>query len=197
MLVSLGVPSASGAGLLISIGELEQSGGSGSFEVLLTNTEPVVGTTFNIAGFSFELLAAPGSGITFTAADYPTSGPAPYIFDGTGQTTLDPTIPLSEDAFPNTNFSGADTEFTYASIPVAPGDMFSLGLISFTATSTVSLGELQGLVVRAGTTLSDENFQPIAYSLAAASVPEPSSLVMAAVGGALVLVVAVARRTGR
>ncbi len=186
VLTSLGVPSAS-AGLLVSIDKLQQAGGNGSFEVLLTNTEPLGGTSYGLAGFSFELLAAPGSGITFTAADYPTSGSPAYIFDGTGQTSLDPTIPLSSDTFSNSHFSAADTEFSFLSIPVNPGDSFSLGLISFSATSTLSLANLQGLIVSGGTILSDENFQPIPYSMSGSAVPEPSSVVLFGLAGALML----------
>lgn len=178
-------PSVSVADLLISIDDLNQSSGSGSFKVTLANTEGPGGTTYQVAAFSFELLSAPGSGLEFTAADYPTSGSPPYIFDGTGQTSVDPTILLSSYTFANTHFSGADSEFTQSWIPVAPGDGFSLGLVSFTAASPVSLGDLQSLIVKAGTVLSDENFDPIPYSLPGIAVPEPSTLTTACLAVAL------------
>lgn len=183
----LGVQSASAAGLLVSLDKLQKAGGSGSFEVLLTNTELPGGTTYDVAGFSFELLAIPGTDLSFTAADYPTSGAPPYIFEGTGQTLLDPSIPLSADLFPNAGFSGSDIEFALLSIPIAPGDVFSLGLVSFTSTSSISLSDIQGTIVAAGTSISDENFDPIPYSLPNAAVPEPSSLVMTCLAGGLIL----------
>jgi hypothetical protein len=183
----LGGPSASAAGLLISLDKLQQAGGSGSFEVLLTNTESPGGTTYDIAGFSFELLAIPGTDLSFTAADYPTSGSPAYIFEGTGQTLLDPSIPLSADLFPNAGFSGSDIEFALLSIPIAPGDVFSLGLVSFTSTSSISLSDIQSMFVRSGTSLSDENFGPLPYTLPNEAVPEPSSLVLTGLAAGLVL----------
>jgi len=174
----LGIPSVSAAGLLISIDDLNQSAGSGSFELLLTNTETPGGTTYDIAGFSFELNAA-GSGVMFTAADYPASG---YVFDGTGQTSLDPTIPLSTNTFPTSDVSGSDVEFIDSSITVAPGDVFSLALISFTSPTPDTVSGLESLIDTKGTVLSDANVRPIPYSLPNASVPEPSSVVMLGLG---------------
>lgn len=190
----LGGPSASAAGLLISLDKFQQAGGSGSFEVLLTNTEAPGGTTYNVAGFTFELLAIPGTDWSFTGADYPTSGAPAHIFEGTGQTLLDPSIPLSADLFPNTGFSGSDTEFVSSSVPVAPGDLFSLGLASFTSTSNISLNDLQRMIVAAGTSLSDENFNPIPYALPYSAVPEPSSLVLTGLAGFLAVGGTCARR---
>jgi hypothetical protein len=181
-----GTPPAAASGLLISIGGLDQSGVDGSFEVLLTNTEFPGGTTYEIAGFSFELLGTPGSGLTFTAADYPTGSP-PYIFDGTGQASLDPSIPLSNDLFPNTHFSGADVEFVAPSIAVVPGAVFSLGLVSFTSISTVTADELVGTIVREGTVISDPGFQSIPYALPNTAVPEPPSWTLISLAGAIIL----------
>jgi hypothetical protein len=196
MLAGLGVPSAS-AGLLISIDALEQAGGNGSFEVVLTNTEAAGGSTYGIAGFTFDLLAAPGSGLTFTAADYPAPAALPYIFEGTGLASFEPSITLSDAIFPTDHIIGGDVEFVLPSIPVAPGDRFSLGLISFTAASTVALDDLQGIIVRAGTSLSDENADPIPYALPNTAVPEPSSLILTGLAGGLVLGALHARRPGR
>jgi len=183
--VFLASSSASAAGLLISIDDLNQSGGKGSFELLLTNTDVPGGTTYDIAGFSFELNAA-ASGLIFTAADYPSGTPA-YIFDGTGQTTQDPTIPLSTNAFPTSDVSGSDTEFTSSSIAVAPGDVFSLALISFTSPTPVTVSGLESLISTSGTVLSDANLKAIAYSLPSTAVPEPSSVAMVALAGTLIL----------
>lgn len=181
----MGAPSAS-AGLLISVEGLTQSAGSGSFEVTLSNTNAPGGTTYDVAGFTFELIAAPGSGLTFTAADYP-AGAIPYIFEGVGQTTLDPTIPLSYDSFPTADVNGADSAILAASVSVASGDKFSLGLVSFASAVPVLLSEIQSMIVRSGTSLSDENFDPIPYTLPNAAVPEPSSLVLTGLAAGLVL----------
>jgi hypothetical protein len=174
---ALWAPTAAASGLLFSIADLQQGGGIGTFEVILTNTELAGSATYDVAGFSFELAAAAGSDLVFTAADY---GPAsaPYIFDGTGQTTLDPSIPLSYDPFPTGDVIGSDTEFTYPSIAIDPGHTFSLGLISFSATSDVPLIDLQLSFVAGGTSLSDRDGLPIAFLLPNAAVPEPSTLAL-------------------
>lgn len=189
------IPTASAAGLLISIDQLQQTAGSGSFQVILTNTEDPAGITYRVAGFTFELLSTHGSGLKFQGAEYPTSDLPGYLFEGTGQTVLDSAIPLSYDEFPTAHFSGADTEFVETSIPIGPGVSFSLGLITFETPSPVSLGSLQELIVRAGTVLSDENFEPIPYSLPNTSVPEPSSWVTLALGSIGVIGVASRHRT--
>ena len=186
LFLNLGLETAASAsGLLISIDGLTQSSGSGSFELVLTNTEDPGGTTFGIAGFSFELNGG-GSGLLVTSADYPTGTPA-YIFEGTGQSSLDPTIPLSTDTFPTADVSGADVYFGLSglSAPVAPGDALALALITFTSPDPITINDLVAMIDTRSTVLSDENFRPIGYSLPVTAVPEPSSLAMVVLAGTL------------
>ena len=118
-------------GLVMSIDDVTgPTVGLGTFEVLLSNTEPSGGQSFDVASFSFQLMVPSSSGIQFTGATTSTSG-ASYIFDGTGERSIDPSFTLSPDPFPNAGFSGSDTEFTFASINVAPGDTFGLGFVFY------------------------------------------------------------------
>lgn len=193
-----GTSSASAGGLAVTIDDLTQSGNTGSFQVILQNTESAGGTVFDVASFTFELEVDSASGLQFTAADYPVSGVVPpYIFDGTGFGAIF-SIPLSSTTFPSYNVVGSDAEFvSLPGIPVNPGDVFALGVISFEATTNVALDTLLTSFVRSGTSFSDGTGREIPYSLPNVAVPEPHSLVLCAAGGLFIGVFGVSRRTRR
>ena len=118
-------------GLVMSIEDLTgPTGGAGTFEVLLTSTEAAGGQSFDVAAFSFQLTVPTTAGVQFTAGSTDTVA-APYLFDGTGTATSDPTFTLANVTPPYTTVTGSDTEWTYSSIAVVPGAVFSLGLISY------------------------------------------------------------------
>ena len=184
------------AGSVMSIGNVTgPTAGEGTFEVLLSN--PAGGQSVDVASFSFELMVPANSGVEFTGVSTSTLS-APYIFDGTGGSTVDPTFTLSLDAFPNTDFKGSDTEFTYPSISLAPGSVFGLALVSYSVSPSAPPGDVQITFVGDGTSLSDAEGKGIDFTkditqgvihIAGAAVPEPSSFVMAVVGVAAGLVV--------
>ena len=189
-------------GLVMSIDDVTgPTVGLGTFEVLLSNTEPSGGQSFDVASFSFELMVPSSSGIQFTGATTSTSG-ASYIFDGTGGASIDPSFTLSPDPFPNAGFSGSDTEFTFASINIAPGDTFGLGFAFYAVQPGAPAGDVAISLVSDGTSLSDAtgariDFQADASKgiihVAGASVPEPTSLLLISIGLAPTLA-AVGRR---
>ncbi|MGC8643782.1 MAG: hypothetical protein ACP5XB_28310 [Isosphaeraceae bacterium] len=102
-------------------------GSSGSFDLLLVNTSST--DSFDIAGDQFVLSLSGPAGIDFTGVSINTVA-APYIFISSG-TTQPGGLPLSLDTFPNTSFTGLDTEFASPGYrPVNPGDTFGLAHVS-------------------------------------------------------------------
>jgi hypothetical protein len=169
--------------------------GAGTFEVLLTNTNPAGGQGFDVASFTFELMVPATSGVRFTGATTATVS-APYIFAGTGGASVDPNFMLSLDTFPNTGFSGTDAEFTFPSITVAPGNVFGLGFVTYAVLAGAPPGDVPISFVPPGTSLSDASGTPIGFQtdatkgvihISGAAFPEPSSLLMAFTGLGTVL----------
>ena len=198
LLLNLGISSsAQAAGLLMSIDDIQLSGSSGTFEVLLANTESPTGKSYDISSFTFEVAAPAGSSMQFTDATIATAA-APYLFDGTGQGAIDPafTLPVDPSLLPSSGLVAADSQFVGTGplgdqyfTTIAPGVTFSLGLVSFTFTpGEPPAGLVPSLVAGPGTSLSDVNGKSINFSFPDAAVPEPSSLVMTLVGVGILLV---------
>jgi len=173
------------AGLVMSIEDLTgPTGGAGTFEVLLTSTEAVGGQSFDVAAFSFQLTVPTTAGVQFTAGSTATVA-ARYLFDGTGTATFDPRFTLANVPPPSNTVVGSDTEWTYSSITVGPGDVYSLGLISYSVAPNAPSADVQISFIPPGTSLAGESGGIDFTSDAAAgvihvAVPEPSSLVLAA-----------------
>src|SRR5262249_3882650 len=75
--------SAHAAGLVLSIDPVTgPSSGQGTFEVLLTNTTPAGGQSFDVASLSFALMLPTAAGVQFTDATTATTTAA-YLFEGT------------------------------------------------------------------------------------------------------------------
>src|SRR4051794_6464344 len=87
-------PSPARAALILTVANSTAlTGGTGSFDVVLSSTSG----TFAVSGFAVELSVSGASGVRFTAANVNTTA-APYIF-GTLQSP-----PLTFNTFPNTDF---------------------------------------------------------------------------------------------
>jgi hypothetical protein len=179
------------AGLVISAPTLTAApGSSGSFLVEITDTDPIGSTPFIIAADSFELTLTGAAGVTFTNAVIPATGPPPYIYADSSD--IDQGIPLyisPTNPFPTTDFTAADTANPLGSSPfttVNPGDVFSLGLVSYSVSPTAALGSVATIGFGAATSLSDNNFNAVPFTttngsitIQTATVPEPSSWVPA------------------
>ena len=113
-----GAVPCSAAGLMIEAPNLTATpGSSGSFDLLLVNTNPTGGTSYDVSSDQFVLSLSGPLGITFTGVSIATDPvAAPYIFVSSG-TTQPGGPPLSTDTFPNTTFTGADTEFATSGLP--------------------------------------------------------------------------------
>ncbi len=135
------VPCSAG-GLVIEAPNLTATpGSSGSFDLLLMNTNLTGGASYEVSSDQFVMSLSGPLGIAFTAVSIATDPvTAPYIFVSSG-TTQPGGPPLSADTFPNTTFTGADTEFASPGIrTVNPGDTFGLAHVSYSVSSTTPNG---------------------------------------------------------
>ncbi len=184
-------------------------GFSGTFELELINPASN-SSSFDVAGFQFELRVPDASGVLFTNATTATSA-STYIFSGNSVAdsffggsliVSPPPPPATSDLLGFDTVLGPNTFTT-----LNPGDSVGLGLISFSVDPNASPGLVPISIISldadnpSGTQLSDPNGNPISFAtsdgsivIGASSVPEPTSLVMALIGGAAVAFAARARR---
>lgn len=199
-------------GLVISAPDITGApGSSGEFQVLLTNTNPSGGASYNVAGDSFELYLDNANGrVLFTNVAIPGAGSAPYIYSVSTADQLG--IPLytePNNPFPTNVFTAGDSGyFVKGGYPgyttVNPGDVYALGLVSYSIAPTASPGgppiAIDFVGIGTSTSLSDENGNPIAFSTTAGSVtitavtPEPSSWVLATTAVGIFVLSRVRRR---
>ncbi len=98
------VPGFAG-GLVIEAPNLTvAAGSSGSFDLLLVNTNPIGGTSYEVSSDQFVLFAVGAGWASHSRVSRSTRSAAPYIFVTSG-TTLPGGPPLSADTFPNTSFT--------------------------------------------------------------------------------------------
>ncbi len=200
---ALAGPAPCRAGLILEAQNVTSSPGStGSFDIVILNTDP--GTNFRVAGDSIKIALNGVSGVSFTAATIATT--TPYIYPQSG-TLGPPASPLSFSSFPNTTFIASDSEFGplgYRSISF--GETYGLAHVSYSVASSAvaSVGTISFLDLGAGTSLSDTSGGSIPFATQngtftispAATTPEPSSVVLLAVGGSCLAMVGVRRAIG-
>ena len=119
------------AGLVIQAPDLMVTpGSSGSFDVLLTNTNAAGGASFGVSLDSLDLALSGSPGIAFTNVTIDTV--VPYIYT-VSATTLPGSDPLNFGiAFPNTGFTVADSDGASPFFQtVNPGDTFGLANVSY------------------------------------------------------------------
>jgi hypothetical protein len=116
-------------------------GSSGSFDLLLMNTNLTGGASYEVSSDQFVMSLSGPLGIAFTAVSIATDPvTAPYIFVSSG-TTQPGGPPLSADTFPNTQFTGIDLEFASPGYrTVNPGDTFGLAHVSYAVSSSTPNG---------------------------------------------------------
>jgi hypothetical protein len=171
------------AGLVIEAPNLTAAPGStGSFDVLLVNTNAIGGTSYDVAADSLELSLVGPLSVTFTGVSIDTVA-APYIYV-TSATTVPGGLPLSLDPFPNTHFTASDSEVAAPGFrTVTPGETFGLAHVSY-AVSPPSPGGTDTIAFGSpATSLSDINGFAVPFtisngSISVAVVPEPATLTM-------------------
>ncbi len=201
MLSVVTLPRECRADLVISAPDITGApGSSGEFLVLLTDTDPTGSTPYNVAGDTFAMVIGDNSvPIFFTNIAIPSTGSTPYIYSVSTADKLG--IPLyteTTNPFPGTNFTAADSGYSVTGgypgyTTVSPGDVYALGLLSYSINANLSPeGHPIPIHFRStGTSLSNSSGGAIRFSttdgsitITAAAVPEPSSkiLVMTTVG---------------
>jgi hypothetical protein len=179
---------AARADLVFSVNDVTAvagSTGNATLEVSLTNTGSV--SSPEIAAFQFQLMVSGASGVTFDDADISTANHA-YIF---GTDTSAP--PLSFDAFPNTAFTASDLyTIPDGGVALGAGQTVGLGRVTFdVALSAAGISPVT-IVPNFTDSVLDPNGDTISLPYqfvngsinvtSSASVPEPSSLVLALLG---------------
>jgi len=175
------------AGLLIQAPTVTAApGSSGSFDVLIENTNATGGQSYQLAADVVELSLTGLSGVSFTGVSIMTvSASYVYVVSGTTQGGG----PFSFDTFPNTQFDASDSEFGPVGYrAINPGDVYGLANVTYSvsagaplATGTLALGP--------DTSLSDPSFNGIAFTagsgsftVSSSAIPEPPSLALAVIG---------------
>lgn len=184
------------ADLVMSLGSMiGPTAGHGTFEVLLSNTNPTVDASYTVAAFSFELSVPVTSGVEFTGASTDTVG-ASYLFQGIGQGSIGPTFTLSLDTFPNTDFTGSDSTFPLLKdVVIDPGKSLGLGLIAYEIKPWTPTGQVQVTFVDIGTSLTTAVEAAVPFttdvrggiiSITSTAVPEPSTFLVASISVVLI-----------
>jgi hypothetical protein len=159
-------------------------GSSGSFDVVLMNTNAAGGASYGVSIDSLELALSGSAGVVFTDVTINTIVPYIYVVSAT---TLPGSDPLNFGiTFPTRGFTvsdadGADPFFQ----TVNPGDTFGLANVAYTVSPTFSGTDTITIAsLNVGTSLSDINGNAIPFtamngSISTTSIPEPSTLILA------------------
>jgi hypothetical protein len=197
-IVMLVCATRSDAGFVISVSNVTASAGSsGSFDILLSNTNSPEGASYSVSSDGLELAMTGISGVTFTGVTIDTTTPYIYLTSGT-------TIgggPFSFDNFPNTEFTASDSEFSSLDNyqrTIAPGMSLGLAHVTYSvAAGTAPSAGLIDIVVNSdgsATSLADFAGDAIpftamdgSFTVTPSAVPEPSAFLLTATGFALVV----------
>jgi hypothetical protein len=177
-------------------------GTSGQFDVILRNNSAATAT---IGSFGVDVLQSSTSAVSFTAIDNNTT--APYIFNITGSFPpgFQPNL-LPMEA------SGNDLAASGGQV-LNPGDTFGLVHVRYLVDPGAIPGTVVGISLEqfpidlpppGGTSLADDLGNPVPFTsvngtitIQSPAVPEPASVTMLAISGAIVLLGARFSRRGR
>jgi hypothetical protein len=168
-------------------------GSAGSFDILITST----GGSFNVASDTVELTLSGLSGVSFTGASIETI--TPYIYGAVSATTEGSTFTFS--TFPGTTFETFDFLLTLGAQTISAGDVFGLVNVTYSVDPGATPGASGTLTLGTDTSLADAvgnnvSFTALDGSITIASaVPEPTSVVLLAVGGIAFTLVPALKRT--
>jgi hypothetical protein len=184
----IGSSSRCRAGLVMTVENVTTTAGSlGSFDVLITNTNPSNGASYGVAADAVEIALTGTTGVEFTGVSIATTS-APYIFpvSGTSVGGL-----FSYDSFPNTQFTVSDSDFVntapYEQL-IDPGQSYGLVHVSYQvlANAPASMGTIS--ILDSGTSLADFDGNAVQFStsngsfIVAGAVPSPPALFLTATG---------------
>lgn len=180
--VALGTGAPCRAGLVIEAPTITAApGSSGSFDVLITST----GGTFSVAADDVELSLTGLSGVSFTGVSIATA--TPYIYGANSATTEGSTFSYS--TFPGTTFETFDFLVPSGAQTIAPGATFGLVDVQYSVAANATPGASGALTFGPDTSLSDASGANVAFTTSGGSfaisnstVPEPSTLILMAMG---------------
>ena len=186
-------------GLLISAPAVNAAAGSnGAFDVTITNTNGTNGTSYDVAGDIVELTLTGPSGVNFTGVSIATADT--YIY-AVSATTIPGSV-FSFSTFPGTMLETFDFDVSSVGFrEIDPGQTFGLVHVTYSVAAGAAPGT-GSLMFGPDTSLSDQfannitDFTAPAGSFTVTSVPEPSSLILLAVGGVAVSLFWRARNRG-
>jgi hypothetical protein len=210
----LQLSAASRADLTLNITNMTTSSPTaGSFEVDVSNDS---GNAVTLSNFSLELTLSGLSGVSFAGASTDTTA-APYIFDGVGGAAYsllpgNPPFQFSYSSFPTTDVAVSDSDWLSTpplggllpAITIANGATFGLAVTDYSVLTQTS-GIAQVNFAAAGTAASDTNFNSVNFDydspaaaiiVPTATVPEPSTLALAAIALAAILAACGFSRSG-
>jgi hypothetical protein len=186
------------AGLVIESQSVTATpGSSGSFDILIMNTNSPGGSSFDVASDFVGLSLTGLPGVEFTGVSITTTS-APYIYVLSG--TTQGGGPFSFDNFPTTQFLASDSEFGPLGFrAIDPGDTFGLANVTYTVASSAAAGA-GTLTITSDTSLADANganvaFTPMNGVFTVSTIPEPSSVISLAIGCASVVFGSAKRRS--
>ena len=176
-------------GLLISAPAVNAAAGSsGAFDVTIMNTNGINGTSYDVTADTVELALTGPSGVNFTGVSIATADTYIYAVSATTQGSV-----FSFSTFPGTSLETFDFDLSSLGYrEIDPGQMFGLVHVTYSVAANAAPGT-GSLTFGPDTSLSDQfgnnitDFTAPAGSFTVSSVPEPSSLILLAVGGVSVL----------
>ncbi len=193
--IALGFGASCRADLVIEAPNLTVNpGSSGSFDVLITST----GGSFNVASDTVELSLTGLSSVSFTNVSIATA--TPYIYGALSATTAGSTFTFS--TFPGTQFETFDFLLSTGAQTINTGDTFGLVNVQYSVAANATPGSSGTLAFGPDTSLADATGLPVAFtplggSITIASIPEPSAMILLAIGCAAVVAVAGSARRRR
>ncbi len=178
------------AGLVIeALSSNALPGSSGSFDIVLINTNATGGTSYDVATNTLAISVSGPAGITINDVTMSTS--ASYIF----AESLDANygLPLATINSPPTSFTSSDSGDVVNGYPgyqvVNPGETYGLAHVNYTVSTTAAIGSRDTISIdslNVGTSLSDENGNLLPFTpqngvvVIGSVIPEPSALIQGA-----------------
>ncbi|HEX3447175.1 MAG TPA: PEP-CTERM sorting domain-containing protein [Isosphaeraceae bacterium] len=195
--VALGIGASCQAGLVVEAPNITAApGSSGSFDVLITSTAG----SFGVASDTVDLSLTGLSGVSFTNVSIATA--TPYIYGANSATTVGSTFTFS--TFPGTQFETFDFILTLGAQTINSGEVFGLVNVQYSVAANATPGATGTLTFGPDTMLSDAAGNNVDFTapngsitISSSAVPEPSGMILLAVGCATVLVGSARRRFAR
>ena len=161
-------------------------GETGTFDITITNTGP---SAVDISSFSIEPTLSPASGVHFTDVTMATT--LTYIFAGSSGVSA--SAPFSYNTFPTSDFVATDSSFaTNGYQTIGAGTTLGLAHVLYSVDTGTPSGSVPVTLDLTGTALTDVagnflSFTPAngTITIASRAVPEPSAVLLVAVGGGL------------